>query len=265
MVCSKCKTPLPAGAISCPKCGTKFKTKQCPYCKSAILSNSTTCPRCGKRLTQPAAPAAQYTAASSSAKGGFRWWYILIGLGIFILGICVGAVEMRQYIISNVTNAFNQFSSSLENFGASSASSQQEQPTDSSQSEDQAPQASGDAGTLGDYDVAILEARKATDYEGKPAIIIGYRFTNNSDENQTFMVSIDSKAFQNGVQLETAIMNDETYNVEDIMKEVQPGGTLEVEKAYVLQDETNEVTAEASELISLSKEKLIKRFPLTNN
>lgn len=51
MICPKCKSQLPAGAISCSKCGTKFKTKVCPHCKAVILSNSASCPRCGTKFT----------------------------------------------------------------------------------------------------------------------------------------------------------------------------------------------------------------------
>ncbi len=266
MICPKCKSQLPAGAISCSKCGTKFKTKACPYCKSQILFSSTSCPRCGKRLVQSAAPAAQYAAANPpSAKGGFRWWYILVCVGIFILGAGVGAFGMRQSILNNVKSAFSEaLNSSKPSSSSQLANGPSENGTDSTSSDTSVPQSS-DSGKLGDFEISILEARKSTDYEGKPALIIGYKFTNNSAENKSFAVAVRSKAYQNSVQLESAILagSDETYNSQNYMKEVQPGGTLDVELAYLLQDETNEVTVEVSELISLSKEKLTKKFPLT--
>lgn len=50
MVCPKCKAQLPPGAVSCAKCGTKFKTKTCPHCKAAVLSSSSSCPHCGTKF-----------------------------------------------------------------------------------------------------------------------------------------------------------------------------------------------------------------------
>lgn len=50
MICPKCKSQLPAGAVSCPKCGTRFKTKTCPQCKSVILASASACPRCGAKF-----------------------------------------------------------------------------------------------------------------------------------------------------------------------------------------------------------------------
>ena len=264
MVCPRCKSQLPAGATSCPKCGARFSQgKRCPYCQSVIPASATACPKCGRPQPQGTAGAASQRAPSQGGKsGGFRWWYILIGVGIFGLGAAVGAIGMKQYIASQVQSAFDQFSSLADSFNPSSAP--EDGSEGSSQAEESSAPASGDSGTLGDYQIAILNARRATDYEGKPAIIIAYSFTNNSGENQNFMTSIQAQAFQNGVQLESAVLagDDETYNAQNIMKDVQPGGTLEVEKAYLLQDEASEVSVEVSEIFSMSKDKLAKSFSL---
>ncbi|RKJ38496.1 zinc ribbon domain-containing protein [Acutalibacter sp. 1XD8-33] len=92
MVCPRCKSQLPAGATSCPKCGARFSQgKRCPYCQSVIPASATACPKCGRPQPQRAAGAASQPAASqASQKGGFRWWYILIGVGVFILGLAIG-------------------------------------------------------------------------------------------------------------------------------------------------------------------------------
>lgn len=53
MNCPKCKTQLPAGATSCPKCGTKFvKGIYCPHCRALIPSTAVNCPKCGKPVRQ---------------------------------------------------------------------------------------------------------------------------------------------------------------------------------------------------------------------
>lgn len=119
------------------------------------------------------------------------------------------------------------------------------------------------AGSLGDYSVEILSARKSTDYEDKDAIIIRYNFTNNSDEAASFMFATQSKAFQDGVELEMAMMMDDTYNSQDLTKEIKPGASIEVEKAFVLNGDSP-VEAEVTELISFDdEEKIEKTFDLT--
>lgn len=119
------------------------------------------------------------------------------------------------------------------------------------------------AGNLGDYSVEILSARKSTDYEDKDAIVIRYNFTNNSDEAASFMFATQSKAFQDGVELEMAIlMDDDAYNSQDLTKEIKPGASIEVEKAFVL-DSDSPVEAEVTELVSFDdEEKVEKTFDL---
>lgn len=166
MTCPKCKAQLPPGAVACPKCGTRFKTKICPYCNSAILASATTCPRCGKRFAQgvPQTQAAR-TSASSQKKAGFRWWYILIGLGIFILGTGVGYAA----------RGLQPGGSTGKNGPQSSAASSDASSSEIS-SQDKAANAP-DSGKLGDYEVSILSARKSSDYEGKPAVIVKFSYT----------------------------------------------------------------------------------------
>lgn len=71
MICPKCKAQLPAGAISCQKCGTKFKTKVCPHCKAVILAGAQVCPKCGRALSS------QAQGAKSKWKKPLtkRWWF----------------------------------------------------------------------------------------------------------------------------------------------------------------------------------------------
>lgn len=118
-----------------------------------------------------------------------------------------------------------------------------------------------DAGDLGDYHVTIKDAAFGQDYEGSPIIVINYDFTNNSSENATPLWSIGTKAFQDGVELETAIVMDDTiYNAETAQKEIQAGVTLEnCQIAYVLTS-TSPVEFEVSEFVSLSDDKLVKTF-----
>lgn len=97
------------------------------------------------------------------------------------------------------------------------------------------------------YAVTIDGSTVTTDYEGKPAIIVDYTFTNNSDDATSFAVACSQKAFQNGVQLETAVVLDDLGN--GYLAEIKPGATTSARRAYSLADESD-VTVEVTELIS---------------
>ncbi|MGI5958977.1 MAG: DUF5067 domain-containing protein [Massiliimalia sp.] len=120
-----------------------------------------------------------------------------------------------------------------------------------------------DSGTLGDYTVSIKDAVQTTDYEGNPALIINFDFTNNSTEAQAFIFVTNTTAFQDGVELEMAFMSSDNYDGDAQMKKIQPGITLPVQVAYSLTSQ-NPVTVEVTELISFDDEaKLVKEFTLS--
>lgn len=86
------------------------------------------------------------------------------------------------------------------------------------------------SGTLADkYDVKITGAKTCKDYEGNPAILISYTWTNNSDETTSPMGTLMEEAFQDGKQLDTAICD---FEMQDGLTEARPGTTLDVEIAY---------------------------------
>ncbi|EOI01678.1 hypothetical protein UAY_01086 [Enterococcus moraviensis ATCC BAA-383] len=116
-----------------------------------------------------------------------------------------------------------------------------------------------DAGDLGDYHVVIKELTLAKDYNGEDVGVIDYEFTNNSDKNAMFLTSITTKAFQNGVALQLAIMTESGYV--DSMTEIQPGATLNLKVPYKLTDMTTPISVEATKLFS-DKVKLTKEFIL---
>ena len=112
-----------------------------------------------------------------------------------------------------------------------------------------------------DYVVTIDGATTAKDYEGKPAMIVDFTFTNNSDDAQMFMVAVSPKAFQNGVELELAVVTD-GYDSAGSTKEIKPGATTQVQMAYLLADES-EVSVEVEETFSFSNELIAeKKFPV---
>lgn len=101
--------------------------------------------------------------------------------------------------------------------------------------------------TASDYAVTIDGCTVASDYEGSPAVIVDFTFTNNSDEETSFAASCSPKVFQNGVQLEMAIVTEDLGN--GYLAEIKPGATTQARLAYSLADESD-ITVEVEELIS---------------
>lgn len=117
------------------------------------------------------------------------------------------------------------------------------------------------SGDLGSYHVEIKGAELAEDYEGNPVIVITYAWTNNSEDTTSAMVAVMGKAFQDGVQLETAIvMDSNVYDSGASMKEVRPGTTLDIQCAYALTSETSTVEFELTEWISFSDDVVTMDF-----
>lgn len=99
---------------------------------------------------------------------------------------------------------------------------------------------------------------------GTPAILVSYSFTNNSDENASAIVSLHSTAYQNGVQLDSGIIMDgNLYNANDLMKELQPGASIDVKAAFTLISETAPVEFEITESFSFADDKLGKTFEIS--
>lgn len=107
------------------------------------------------------------------------------------------------------------------------------------------------------YAVSIDSARLATDYSGKPVAVVKYTWQNNSDKDASFAVSLSPKCFQNGVQLEVAIMSEEIDN-DGYLAQVKPGYGTTLEMAYELKDRSD-VLVEVTETFDFSKKVLAKK------
>lgn len=117
------------------------------------------------------------------------------------------------------------------------------------------------SGDLGDYHVEIRDAALAADYAGNPAIVITYSWTNNSADTTSAMTAMLEKAFQNGVQLDAAIIGDDSvYDSASQTRDIRPGTTIDVECAYLLTSDTAAVEFELSELVSLSRDIVLMNF-----
>lgn len=140
---------------------------------------------------------------------------------------------------------------SLSAVGCSSSSGSAEAPSEGAGAETQEATQSEPAAPESDYAVTIDGCEVTQDYQGAPAIVVTYTWTNNSDKATSFMVAIDDKAFQNGVELDFATISftNDQYDLNAAMNEVQPGATQTVQQAFLLDDQSD-VSVECTELIS---------------
>lgn len=137
------------------------------------------------------------------------------------------------------------------------------QTTESDQQPAQTPEVDNgpNAGAIGNYHVEIKNAAITNDYEGNPAIIITYSWTNNSEETTSAMIAILDRAYQDGVQLEPAIIgSSDVYDADLRMKNVRPGTTIDVQCAYELPNATSIIEFELSEAFSLNNDMVSKNF-----
>ena len=113
---------------------------------------------------------------------------------------------------------------------------------------------------LGDYELLYKDACLMEDFDGSDALVLTLDFTNNSKEMSTYFWSVYGTAMQNDTELESAIIytDYDAYEMIDDnqFEEVDPGATLEVQVAYVLEDTTSEVEVTFEEMIGSKNGKI---------
>lgn len=102
---------------------------------------------------------------------------------------------------------------------------------------------------VSDCHVKYISASIEDNYVDESCLVIYYEFTNNSNENKCFDYTIGAKAFQDGVELKESNfhVNDST---KDSSVEIQPGTTVTVASAYILRNDTSEISLEVSTWLS---------------
>lgn len=126
--------------------------------------------------------------------------------------------------------------------------------TISANSDDNAEENIISGNTLGDYTCDVVSSEICKDWEGKDAVLITYSFTNNSQDAVSFDVALDASPYQDGIGLETAILDDETDLVD---VDIKPGVTKEVKKAYLLRNTTSNIEIEITEFFSFNNDKIV--------
>lgn len=111
------------------------------------------------------------------------------------------------------------------------------------------------------YRITYTRHEVGKDYEGNPCLIYYFNYTNNGEEASSAIVDAYIQCFQNGIECESAILMDDNKEINNSMKDIKPGVTIEVANAYLLED-MSEVTLEASELISFDDNKDVQTITL---
>ena len=88
-------------------------------------------------------------------------------------------------------------------------------------------------GDIKDAHVALTGVRRSTDYDKTPCAVLSYTWTNNDDEAAMFSVAVGVTVYQDGVELDHAIMPTGA-NTGDTIKKIKPGATLSVENGFKL-------------------------------
>lgn len=128
--------------------------------------------------------------------------------------------------------------------------------TGASNSSQPAAQAQSSSQANAKYLVSIDDCLIVQDYQGQPAAVVTFTFTNNSNKATSFTVAVNSKAFQDGVELDTAfVMNLDSAAS---LNEIKPGATTTVQKAYAL-DSNSDITVECEELFNFSDKLLAEK------
>lgn len=133
---------------------------------------------------------------------------------------------------------------------------------DEQESEPEAPVDDGIIDFEGEgFKVTYTRHEVGTDYEGNPCLYYYFDFTNNGEENTSAMVTAYIQCFQGGIECESAITDEYNDEMDNYMKDIQPGTTLEVCEVFELSD-NSEVTLEASDWVSFSDEKDVQKITL---
>ena len=135
------------------------------------------------------------------------------------------SLARREFIYAGASSLFALGLAGCGKSGTTSTSTSDAQKEEPKKSEEKQPEK---------YEVTIGTLTQIADYNGDPAAKITFSFTNNSDETAAFMSSVRVEAYQDGQQLEVAVVTSGDVNWESTMTKIKTGTSLDVEQAYKL-------------------------------
>ncbi len=118
--------------------------------------------------------------------------------------------------------------------------------------------------TESSYSLAIQGAILTDDGEGTNLLIVDYIYSNASSEASSFGGALDTKAFQNGIELKTGWLPYNHPLVDDTLSEntytdVQPGNSLTVRVIYELNDATTPVDVQSTDYFSYNHAEVLNK------
>ena len=135
------------------------------------------------------------------------------------------SLTRREFIYAGASSLFALGLAGCGNRGTTSTSTSDAQKEEPKKSEKKQPDK---------YEVTIGTLTQITDFNGDPAAKITFNFTNNSDEAAAFIGSVYVEAYQDGQQLEVAVVTSGDVNMESFLTKIKTGTSLDVEQAYKL-------------------------------
>ena len=133
--------------------------------------------------------------------------------------------------------------------------------TSASDNEDVKEDKPSDKGEVDDYYVKIKKATYTKDIEGKKTIVVHLDFTNNGKKAESAIFAINVTAYQDGVELEKAIViNSSKFNGEIRSKKAKSGKTIkDCQYPFVL-DGKKPVEVEVTGMYTTGEANVSKRF-----
>ncbi|WP_175954473.1 DUF5067 domain-containing protein [Schaalia sp. Marseille-Q2122] len=197
------------------------------------------------------------------------------GIAIAATIISVLALILTFALQALYARALTEFGNDLEKLQQQIEQQANEAPTTELAPEGDAPVTAPDGGSgmvaeaegdidEGNYHIKLLSMSKSVnDYEGNATAALTYELTNQRKDGEYNMFDVQIKAFQNGIQLKTAVYSQEVpegFDYKDVFLELKPGATHTFVTGFVLRDPSAPVLIEAEGLFTEGM--VTKEFPL---
>lgn len=118
--------------------------------------------------------------------------------------------------------------------------------------------------TTGSLAIDIVSTELTKDKNDADSVFVNIKFTNNTSKKQNFKYSVGIKAKQGEKMLSPAIIaENEKYKPSLITKNIEPGESLEIKVAYVLNDKTTPIDVMCKPNSGENKDEITKQLKLS--
>ncbi len=101
------------------------------------------------------------------------------------------------------------------------------------------------------FTIHYTQHRVGKDFAGKPCLLVYYDYTNNGSASSSAMVDVNIQAYQNEKVCDASIPEANDSAVDNFIKEIEPGKTVNVCQVFSLSDESD-VTLKANETFTFN-------------